>query len=64
MVWARGRVGTEECPRSFVSAASVGFVEKYFARKMMDLGDVTAREAEAFAIVERELRMEQANGQR
>ena len=64
MVWAKGRVGTEECPRSFVTTASIEFLEKFSFRRTVDLGEATAREAEAFAILERELRMEQTNGQR
>ena len=33
VVWARGRVATEECPTSFVTPASMELVEKYFAWK-------------------------------
>jgi hypothetical protein len=64
VVWARGRVATEECPTSFVSPVSIEFIEKYFASKVVGVGELTAREAEAFLVLERELRTEQTNGQR
>jgi hypothetical protein len=64
VVWARGRVATEECPTSFVTPASVELVEKYFAWKVSAWnGELTAREAEAFVVLEREWRTEQTNGQ-
>src|SRR5580692_95289 len=31
VVWAKGRVATEECPTSFITPVSVELVEKYFA---------------------------------
>lgn len=62
VVWARGRVATEECPTSWVTPASVEFVEKFFAWKAMGARELTAREAEAFIVLEQELRAELANG--
>ncbi len=66
VVWARGRVATEECPTSLVTPVSVELLEKYFAWKAMGTGnwenDVTAREAEAFLALEQEWRTEQSNG--
>ena len=64
VVWARGRVATEECPTSFVTPASVEFIESYFASKVVGVGELTAREAEAFVVLEQEWRTEQTNGQR
>lgn len=64
MVWAKGQVATEECPKSFVTAASAELVEKYFAWKAFGAGEMTAREAEAFLVLEKEWRAEQTNGQR
>jgi len=61
VVWARGTVATEECPTSAVTPASVEFVERFFARKIGAAEEITAREADAFVILERELRAE-ANG--
>jgi len=68
VVWARGGAAAEECPTSLVTPVSIEFVESFFAWKTMGLikltaGELTAREAEAFVVLERELRMEQTNGQ-
>lgn len=64
MVWARGQVGTEECPRSYVTAASMELLEKYSAWRTFGPAEVSGREAEAFAILEREWRMERIDGER
>jgi hypothetical protein len=63
-VWVHGRVATEECPTSFVTPASTEFVERFFAWKAFGADEVTAREAEAFLILEQEWRTEQVNAQR
>lgn len=52
-----------ECPTSLVTPASVEFLEKYFAWKAVGMGKMTAREAEAFVVLEKEWRREQMNGQ-
>ncbi len=53
----------EECPKSLVTPASIELVERFFAWKTVGLTELTAREAEAFVVLEREWRMEQTNGQ-
>ena len=61
LVWARGRVGTEECPKSYVSAQSLEWVEKFLTWKFSGgavLWDLAARDADAFLILEREWRGE------
>lgn len=63
VVWARNGAAAEECPTSLVTPASIEFVERFFAWKTVGLTELTAREAEAFAVLEREWRMEQTNGQ-
>jgi hypothetical protein len=68
VVWARGGTVAEECPTSLVTPASIEFLESFFAWKTVGRGEITthgltAREAEAFLILEREWRMEQTNGQ-
>ena len=65
MVWARGRVVAEECPKSLVSAESIELLEKFFARRAFGAGgwpDPTAREADAFLTLEAEIRAEVGNG--
>ncbi len=57
-MWARGGVGTVQCPRSVISGESVSYVEHYMAwRKLggMKLEEMEARQAHAFLILEREL---------
>jgi len=59
LVWARGRVRAEECPKSFVAPQSVEWVEKFLIWKFSGgggLNDLPAREADAFLILEREWR--------
>lgn len=64
LVWARGRVGSEECPKSLVTPVSMELVERFFAWKFSGGGDameLTAREADAFLILEKEWQAEQVN---
>jgi|SRR5579862_3455918 len=59
LVWARGRVGAEECPKSLVTAQSLEWVEKFLTWKFEGaprIGELTARDADAFLILEREWR--------
>jgi hypothetical protein len=63
VVWARGGATAEECPTSLVTPASIEFMERFFAWKTVEKHELTAREAEAFVVLEREWRMEQTNGQ-
>ena len=63
VVWAHGAAASEECPRSLVTPASIELVEKFFASKVSNSGEPTAREVDAFLILEKEWRVEQANGQ-
>jgi hypothetical protein len=65
LVWARGRVATEECPRSLVTPESIAFVELFFTWKQVGNGhwpDLSAREFDGFLAMEEELRAEVANG--
>jgi hypothetical protein len=68
VVWARGGAAAEECPTSLVTPASIEFLERFLAWKTVGKGEstaheLTAREAEAFVVLEHELRMEKTNGQ-
>ncbi|HUA83211.1 MAG TPA: hypothetical protein VMB85_05085 [Bryobacteraceae bacterium] len=59
LVWARGRVATEECPKSLITPQSVEWVERFFARKFAGetrLEELDARMADAFLMLEREWR--------
>ncbi len=66
MVWMRGRVAAEECPKSLVTPESVAQVERFFVRKHFGaaVGEVmSARDADAFLALQQELQRELANGQ-
>jgi len=65
-VWVRGRRVAEECPKSLITAESVETVERFLvwtfsARR--DAGELTAREADGFAVLEAECRAEVASGE-
>ena len=65
LVWAHGRAGVDECPKSLVTPASAEMVEKYFVWKAsgaMAWAELTAREADAFQMFDEEWRSEVANG--
>ena len=61
IVWAGGPASTEECPKSLVTAESMELLERFFARAW-GWRDPTAREADAFLVLEQELRAEGLNG--
>jgi hypothetical protein len=57
VVWARKGVATETCPKSYISAESLGWLERFFAWKRLGhIGDgaLNARDAEALLILEKE----------
>lgn len=59
VVWARGGVSTEECPTSFVTPQSVAWVESFSAWRRgtnVDISTREAREADAFLLLEAELK--------
>ena len=65
LVWARGRVATEECPKSLVTPESIELLELFCIWKRAGDGrwlDLTARELDAFLTIEEEWRAEVANG--
>jgi hypothetical protein len=60
-VWVRRNVMVTSCPRSYISAESLSYVEAFFVWKAggpQSLFDLPARLAEAFLILEREWRGE------
>jgi len=61
VVWTSKGVSTETCPVSFITAQSIGWVEEFFAWKRLGLAlpyDISARQAEAFLILEEQLLLE------
>jgi hypothetical protein len=65
LVWARRDVSTTQCPKSYVTAGSLEWIEAYFAWKTLGVveGTMTARQVDAFCVLENELRKETRHGQ-
>jgi len=64
-VWARGRVSTDECPKSLITAQSIGWVEEFLVWKHLGLAlsfEVNVRQAQAFLILEEQLDLERQSG--
>ena len=62
-VWARRDVTVGACPKSYVTAESVGLLEEFLVR--LQLGgrpceELSARKAEAFVVLAREMDKERA----
>lgn len=57
-MWARRTVASRECPRSYITAQSLAWVEAFLVRKRLGgpepVGEMVARDAEAFLILENE----------
>jgi hypothetical protein len=65
-VWARADVATETCPKSYVTAESVGLVEEFLVRRRlgaMNFEQLTARQVEAFLILDKALAKETRHGE-
>ena len=66
VVWGHGGTATDECPKSLISPESLEFVEKFLVWKFSGgggFGEITAREADAFMMLEEEWRRESKNGE-
>jgi hypothetical protein len=65
LVWARRRVSTDTCPTSLISAQSLTWIEQYYVWRSFGPnypGQLSAREIEAFLILEREAQEEVSHG--
>ena len=65
-VWIRKAAVLGCCPRSFITAGSESLVEEYFVRKRLgglNFEELSARQVEAFVILEQALGGERNNGQ-
>jgi hypothetical protein len=67
VIWASGSAATTVCPKSFVSAQSLAWIEEYFVRRKLGergIGGLGAREVEAFLILEHEITQRSADDNR
>ena len=58
VVWARNNAATTVCPKSFVTAQSMAWLEEYLVRRKLGhrgIEGLGAREVEAFLILEHEI---------
>ena len=65
-MWARADVATEVCPRSYMTAESIGLVEEFLVRRRlgeMRVEGLSARHVEAFLILEKALAREMKHGE-
>jgi len=65
-VWARKQIAIDTCPTSFITAESLALLEEFFVRRRLqswDLAELSARQVEAFALLEREMAAEIKDGQ-
>jgi hypothetical protein len=65
-VWVRRSLTLHTCPKSFVTSESQALVEEFLVRRRfgaIDIRDLTAKQAEAFALLEKTLTAEVGNGQ-
>jgi len=63
VIWARHDAATVICPKSFVTAQSLAWVEEYLVRRKLGqkgIDGLGARDVEAFLILEHELREREA----
>ena len=66
-VWARHGIALQTCPKSYITPDSQTLVEEFFVRRRlgaMDFGELTAKQVEAFVILEKALSAEKQDGER
>jgi hypothetical protein len=66
LVWGRGQVALRTCPKSYVTAESQTLLEDFLVRRRlgaMEFAELTARQVEAFVILEKAFASEKNNGQ-
>ena len=65
-VWARRDVALRTCPKPYITADSQTLVEEFFGRRRlrgMDFAKLSARQVEAFVILEKALTGKMSDGQ-
>ena len=65
-VWVRKGVAIESCPKYFITAESEAWLEEFLVWRRLggrDARELSARQVEAFAILEREHAAEMKDGQ-
>jgi hypothetical protein len=66
-VWARKTIAIDSCPQSYITAESEGLVEEFLVRRRLggiDFDELSARQVEAFLVLEQALAAEELTGRR
>jgi hypothetical protein len=66
VIWARRGLSLTTCPKSYITAESLALVEEFVVRRRlgaMDLTDLSARQVEAFAVLEKAVISSRNDGQ-
>jgi hypothetical protein len=66
VVWARKNIAVTRCPKSEITAESEALVEDFLVRRHLggiDFSELSARQVEAFLILEQALAAEGNNGE-
>lgn len=66
LVWARKGVSLSTCPKSYMTGESLALVEEFLIRRRLggiEFSRLSARQVEAFAILEKMLTAEIIDGQ-
>jgi hypothetical protein len=67
VVWARRGVALTACPKAAIRAESEALVEEFFVRRRLGgtaFAELSAKQVEAFVILESALMEEKSNGER
>ena len=67
VVWARSGIALTQCPKSTITGESEALVEDFLVRRRLGgfaVAELSARQAEAFVVLESELAKEERNGER
>ena len=65
-IWARGQIVLPVCPKSYITAESIGFLEDFLVRRRLgarNFAELNARQVDAFLVLEDELAKEWRDGQ-
>ena len=66
VIWARRNARVPECPKSYITADSLAWIEEYQAGRVFGFGDVSelpARTVDAFCVLELEIAREKNHGE-
>ena len=66
LIWVSRQIALRTCPKSYITAESQTLVEEFFVRRRlggMNFHELTAKQVEAFVILEKALAKEMNDGQ-